>query len=121
MLSERKHCEDPIERKLCSVKVLADGLLVDDDQTLESAGLMCAGCEVMVIYTRNEVGAATKEDIHEEGPLHVTIPSHMTEIAVGAFQNCNQVLKVTIPDSVTIIGEAAFAHCLSLESITLIP
>ena len=90
---------------VCGVKVLADGLLVDDDQTLESAGLTCAGCDVMVIYTRKEVGAALKEAIHEEDFLHVTIPCHIIQIAVGAFQNCNQVLKeTTIPDSVTIIG-----------------
>ena len=33
MLVARKHREDPTERKLCRVKVLAGGaLLVDDDQ-----------------------------------------------------------------------------------------
>ena len=41
MLHEKKHCEDPIERKILKVKVLADGaLLVDDDETLEFAGLL---------------------------------------------------------------------------------
>ena len=41
MLVAHKHREDLTKRKLCCVKVLAGGLLVDDDQTLESAGLMC--------------------------------------------------------------------------------
>ena len=41
MLHEKKNCEDPIERKILKVKVLADGLLVDDDQTLESAVRGC--------------------------------------------------------------------------------
>ena len=46
-LLAHKHREDPPEeKKLCCVEVLADGLLVDDDQTLESAGLMRAGCDV---------------------------------------------------------------------------
>ncbi len=31
MLFESKYCEDWIERKLFRVKVLVDGLLVDDD------------------------------------------------------------------------------------------
>ena len=56
MIVARKHREDLTERKLCRVKVLAGGaLLLDDDQTLESAGLMRAGCEVMVIYTRQRL------------------------------------------------------------------
>ena len=47
MLVAHKHREDPIERKLCCVKVLAGGVLVDDDMTLRY--LMLAGCGVMVI------------------------------------------------------------------------
>ena len=46
MLREKKHCEDPIEHKILKVKVLADGLLVDADQTLESAGLSHPEAEV---------------------------------------------------------------------------
>ena len=54
MIVARKHREDLTERKLCRVKVLAGGaLLLDDDQTLESAGLMRAGCEVMVYLHPN--------------------------------------------------------------------
>ena len=40
ILRERKHCEDPIERQILKVKVLADGLLVDDDQTLGVCGVV---------------------------------------------------------------------------------
>ena len=92
MIVARKHREDLTERKLCRVKVLAGGaLLLDDDQTLESAGLMRAGCEVMVIYTRTEVEAATGADIHgSEDFLHVTIPSHITEIEDLAFEICKK-------------------------------
>ena len=60
MLHEKKHCEDPIEHKILRVKVLANGLLVDDGQTLEFAGLLHAESEVTVIYSRNEVEAEQK-------------------------------------------------------------
>ena len=90
MLHEKKHCEDPIEHKILKVKVLADGLL-DDDLTLESAGLLHAESEVTVIYSRNEVEAATKEAIHAEGLLQVNIPTSLTEIPARAFKDCNQV------------------------------
>ena len=119
MLLEKKHCEDPIERQILKVKVLADRLLVDDDQTVESAGLLHAESEVTVIYSRNEVEAAAREAIHAEGLLQVNIPSSLTVIPVGAFENQNQVVKVTIPESVTIIQEDAFAGCGSLQRITI--
>ena len=90
MLHEKKHCEDPIERKILKVKVLADGLLVDDDQTVDSAGLLHAESEATVIYSRNEVEAATKGAIHAEGLLQVTIPSSLTEIRAGAFEDCKR-------------------------------
>ena len=118
MLHEKKHCEDPIERQILKVKVLSGGFLVDDHQTLESAGLLHAESDVTVIYCRNEIEAATKEAIHEEGLLQVNIPSSLTEISAGAFENCDQVVKVAIPESVTAIGGEAFLGCISLESIT---
>ncbi len=119
MLHEKKQCEDPIEHKILKVKVLANGLLLDDDQTLESAGLLHAESEVTVIYSRNEVEAATKEAIHEEGFLQVNIPSSLTEIPAEAFEDYHQVVTVAIPESVTVIGEAAFAGCKYLASITI--
>ena len=119
MLHEKKHCEDSIEHKILRVKLMMDGLLVDDDQALEAAGLLHAESEVTVIYSRNEVEAATKEAIHEEGFLQVNIPSSLTRIPARAFQAYNQVVRVAIPQSVTAIGDRAFAGCSSLESITI--
>ena len=116
MLREKKHCEDPIEHKILKVEILADGLLDDDDQTLESAGLLHSKLEVTVIYSRNKVEAATKQAIHAKGLLQVNIACSLTEIAAGAFRGCNQVVKVAIPESVTIIGDHAFANCKSLAS-----
>ena len=80
MLLELKHGQDPIERQILRVKVLADGLLLDDDQTLESVGLLHAESEVTVIYFRNQVDAATKQTIHAEGLLQVNIPFSLREI-----------------------------------------
>ena len=119
ILHEKKHCEDPIERQILKVKVLADGLLVDDDHTLEPAGLLHGESEVTVIYSRNEVEAATKEAIHEEGLLQVNIPSSLTEIPTGAFEYCSQVVMVAIPESVTLIWGRAFLNCKSLASIAI--
>ena len=120
ILREKKNCEDPIERKILKVKVLADGSLIDDKQTLESAGLLQDESKVTVIYCRNEVEAATKKAIHAEGLLQVNIPCSLTEISAGAFGNFQQVVKAVIPESVTGIGQYAFACCGSL-AITTIP
>ena len=119
MLQDKKHGEDPIERQISRVKVLADGLLVGDDQTVESAGLLHPEAEAAVIYTRNEVEAATREAIHAEGFLQVNIPCSLTEIPALAFHGCHQVVKVAIPESVTSIGQSAFRYCKSLASITI--
>ena len=119
MLHEKKHCGDPIERQILKVKVLADGLLVNDDQTLESAGLLHDDSEVTVIYSRNEVEAATTEAIRAEGRLQVNIPPSLTEISASAFEWDTKVVKVAIPESVTVIGDCAFFSCSSLASITI--
>ena len=84
-------------------------------QTVESAGLLCTESDVTVVYARREAEAATKEGIHEECPLGVIVPSHVTEIKNLAFADCQQVLRVTVPESVTSMGENAFAGCQSFH------
>ena len=91
MLLESKRCEDSIERQFLRVEVLTAGLLIDDDQTVESAGLLCAESGVTVVYARREVEAATKEGIHEEGPLSlacITLPESLTVIEPCTFLQC---------------------------------
>eukprot|EP00434_Breviolum_minutum_P007871 symbB.v1.2.006945.t1/scaffold416.1/size293898/4 len=119
MLHGKKHCEDPIEHKILKVQVLFCGSLVGDDQTLESAGLLHGESEATVIFSRNQVEAASKHDIHAEGFLRVNIPSSLAEIGAGAFRECNQVVMVEIPESVMAIGKGAFEGCKSLASITI--
>ena len=49
----------------------------------------------------------------------VTIPSTVTEIVNGAFQNCAKLTRVDIPNSVTTLKSGAFFNCSQLESVTI--
>ena len=48
-----------------------------------------------------------------------TIPSSVTSIGEGAFENCVQLIGVTIPSSVIDIGDSAFNSCSSLTSLNV--
>jgi hypothetical protein len=62
----------------------------------------------------------TKLLLYPEGKSgNYTIPSSVTNIVIGAFENCARLTSVTIPDSVTSIGERAFENCIGLTSITI--
>ena len=47
-----------------------------------------------------------------------TIPDSVTNIGLGAFNNCGSLEFVVIPDSVTSIGNSAFYGCDGLTSVT---
>ena len=49
-----------------TVELLRDGSIIDDAATLDAAGFFCAESLVTVACTRNEVEAATKDDIHTQ-------------------------------------------------------
>ena len=116
----RKHpCQDPIERKVLKVELLRDSSIIDDAETLDAAGLLGAEPLVTVTYTRNEVEAATYNDVHTHGCYGLKIPCDLTEISHAAFQNSRQLVWVTIAGLVTHIGDKAFAKCTSLASITM--
>ncbi len=53
------------------------------------------------------------------GLTSVTIPNSVTSIGTFAFSNCRFLTSVNIPNSVTIIGDNAFNACSSLTSITI--
>ena len=100
---------DPNESKILKAEVLVGGALVhSDSQTLEAAGLLDGEFEVAVLYSRNEVEAATKEAIYAEGFVRVNIPASLVEISARAFEHCHQLVSITIPESVTAIGDGAF-------------
>eukprot|EP00434_Breviolum_minutum_P001977 symbB.v1.2.001748.t2/scaffold94.1/size335129/12 len=122
MLLEKHPCQDPIERKILKVELLRDSSIIDDAETLDAAGLFCTESLVTVAYARNEVEAATKDDIdhiHTQRFFGVKIPCNLTEISRYAFQNCKLLVLVTISGSVTHIGCHAFAGCTSLTSISI--
>ena len=118
MLLEKHPCQDPLERKVLKVELLRDSSIIDDAESLDEAGLVGAESPVSVAYTRNEVEAATKNDIHTQGCFGVKIPSNVAKISKAAFENLHGLVLVTIPESVTHIGEFAFQDCTSLMSIT---
>ena len=55
----------------------------------------------------------------ERTATSITIPSSVTSIGSGAFQDCTALTSVTIPSGVTSIGSLAFNGCTALTSITI--
>ncbi len=49
----------------------------------------------------------------------VTIPNSVTSIEDGAFFDCTSLTDITIPSSVTILAETAFYGCSSLTNVTI--
>ena len=49
----------------------------------------------------------------------ITLPDSMTFIEGGAFQNCSALSSILVPQNVTYLGASAFSGCTSLTSATL--
>lgn len=49
----------------------------------------------------------------------ITLPESMTFIEGGAFQNCSALSSISVPQNVTYLGASAFSGCASLTSATL--
>ena len=49
----------------------------------------------------------------------VQLPSTLTTIHYGAFQNCTALSQIAIPTSVTFLESNAFQNCIALQSITI--
>lgn len=49
----------------------------------------------------------------------ITLPESMTFIEGGAFQNCSAISSILVPQNVTYLGASAFSGCTSLTSATL--
>lgn len=49
----------------------------------------------------------------------ITLPKSMTFIEGGAFQNCSALTSISVPQNVTYLGASAFSGCTSLSSATL--
>ena len=50
----------------------------------------------------------------------VTMPSSVTSIGRGAFDECSRLTSVTIGDGVTSIGRGAFCFCSGLTTVTML-
>ena len=126
MLLEKHPSPDlpDLERQILTVELLLGASIVEggEETGIAAAGLVEAE-DITVIYKRNEVEAATQEDmkVHDmrDAFFHLKIPKNCTEILIHAFQYCSNLVSVSISESVTHIGVAAFGYCRSLVSITL--
>lgn len=49
----------------------------------------------------------------------ITLPESMTFIEGGAFQNCSALSSISVPQNVTYLGASAFSGCTGLTSATL--
>ena len=49
----------------------------------------------------------------------ITLPKSMTFIEGGAFQNCSALSSILVPQNVTYLGASAFSGCTSLTAATL--
>jgi len=52
---------------------------------------------------------------------NVMIPTSVTYLGLGAFQDCTSLTSVTIPPSVTSLGVSVFSSCSNLTSVTVGP
>ena len=70
-------------------------------------------------YNCNPLLNGAKLYLNGEELTELTIPSDITEIKYGAFENCISLTSVTIPNSVTKIDSCAFMNCTSLTDVTI--
>ena len=51
--------------------------------------------------------------------ISFSVPSGLTTVGYGAFEDCKMITVISIPSGVTLIDDYAFYKCLDLESITI--
>ncbi len=74
-------------------------VLEDNPNYSSQDGILYNNQKTQFIHIPNNIGGT------------VTIPSGVTSIDYGAFEDCDSLTSITIPDSVTSIGEDAFYNC----------
>lgn len=67
----------------------------------------------------SETTLLSKACITDRDIKEYVIPIGITEICIGAFENCIHLEKVTIPETVKIIGSGAFEGCTSLKEVII--
>lgn len=51
--------------------------------------------------------------------MAIEIPTSVTRIGDGAFDNCTSLKNVAIPKGITSIGDGTFINCISMTSVTI--
>ena len=67
------------------------------------------------LYRITQIGVGAFDQC--TGMTSVTIPENVESIGLGAFSQCTGLTSVTIPRSVSMIGERVFQYCSNLEEI----
>lgn len=116
MLVDQRRC---MGHKLVRAQILTDGMIAEDDKTLEFLGVLNGHFNLTVVYSKAEVEAATAKEICENEDVQVNIPAGVAIIKDLAFMSCNQVVIVNGSESVTEIRKAAFLSCKSLVHVDM--
>ncbi|MBO5562797.1 MAG: leucine-rich repeat domain-containing protein [Bacteroidales bacterium] len=105
-----------------------DGTRLLDAENFPSAVKVREGCQVICdgVFAFQDYMAETS---HPDGeiPLEernsfldkITLPSSVTHIGKGAFNECGYLESIRLPKSLLSIGEEAFCDCWNLEKISL--
>ena len=115
-----KHHQDPVMRKVLKVILTRYTSVIekDDAEKLDEAWFL-DNEPLTVVYAKNEVTAATKQDISTEKCFEMNIRPDVKEISDYAFSKLHHLVVLRIPESATYIRSFAFDGCDSLESITM--
>ena len=102
MLVDQRRC---MGHKLVRAQILTDGMIADDDNTLEFLGVLNGHFNLTVVYSKAEVEAATAKEICENEDVQVNIPAGVAIIKDLAFMSCNQMVIVNGSESVTEMAQ----------------
>ncbi len=100
---------------------LARGISAGNGFWVDANGMLVAyrgnGGDITIPSSVTRIGEGAFEDcIHLTG---IKIPSGVYSIGEGAFENCRNLKSVSIASGLNDIGEGAFEECSSLTSITI--
>ena len=102
--------EDAKECEVSSSENISGDVEIPKDVTYRKNGN-----EVGELYRITQIGVGAFDQC--TGMTSVTIPENVESIGLVAFSQCTGLTSVTIPRSVSMIGERVFQYCSNLEEI----